>query len=252
MIVLAVFLHTALVISLGPLLAGVIRLAARGGGLQALLAPGRFISEGLRAPGQPPYSLLAMLALAVLAGLLIPLFSSDAVLGFLGDGFVALLLLAGLSARLLPLRAPSVLAVAAGLWTIGTLTGSTDLAQALADWKAGPATILVFLGLALAVAPLLSDAPASEASPTLSAALEAWIRSTLQLGWLALASMAFPWSIPLADALTFAAALALFALTFLGLGALLAAVSARWPKLPAAELGFACSLCALALVKLGI
>ncbi len=285
---LAVFLHTAMIISLGPLLAGWSRVAASGGGLPALMAPSRRISAGLRASGQPPLGHLAALALAIVAGLLIPLFSSDAVLGFLGDGFTALLLLTGLSARYLPIRASGVLAVAASLWALGTLSGSTDLAQALAFWEAGPASWLIFLGLALGTAPMICEVgapparhsresgnpvapvftgvtgsesgsddgmspPASEgeSAPGLNEALAAWTRSTLQLGWLALGMMAFPVTIPLTSWPTFAAALALFGIKLIVLGGLAAFVSARWPKLPLAELGFACSLLALALVKLG-
>lgn len=249
---LAVFLHTAMIIALGPLLAGWIRVVASGGGLPALMTPSRGISAGLRASGQPPIAHLAALALAIVAGLLIPLFSSDAVLGFLGDGFTALLLLTGLSARYLRIRVSGVLAVAAGLWALGTLTGSTDLAQALAFWEAGPASWLIFLGLALGVAPMLRTVEAPEESATtLDAAMSAWTRSTLQLGWLALGMMAFPVTIPLTGWPTFAAALALFGVKLVILGALAALASARWPKLPLAELGLACSLLALALVKLG-
>lgn len=247
---LAVFLHTVLVVGLGPLLLGLLQLASHGGGLTALLAPSRAIGTGLRAPGQPPLGRLAILALAIVAGLLIPLFSSDAVLGFLGDGFTALLLLTGLSIGRLPLRASTVLAVAAGLWTLGALTGSTDLAQAFAAWPTSPVTFLVFLGLALGVAPLVQ---AEAASPEgLDGALASWTRGTLQLGWLALGLMAFPLILPLSSWATFAAAVLLFVAKFAVLGAAMAASSARWPKLPLAETGLACSLLALALVTLGL
>jgi hypothetical protein len=249
----AVFLHTVLIISAGPVLAGVIRLCTTGGGWQAFMEPSRRISAGLRASGQPPLGHLAAVALAIATGLLLPLFSSDAVLGFLGDGFTALLLLTGLSTRYLPIRASSVIAVAAGLWALGTLTGSTDLAQALAFWQAGPASWLIFLGLALGVAPFFkASPPPAETDEALPKALEAWTRSTLQLGWLALGAMAFPLTIPLTGWATFAAALALLGIKFVVLGGLAAFVTTRWPKLPLAELGLACSLLALALVKLGV
>ncbi|MNR75504.1 hypothetical protein D3C72_61350 [compost metagenome] len=247
---LAVFLHTMLVVSLGPLLVGLFQLATRGGGLTALLAPARAIGAGLRAPGQAPLGHLAVLALAVVAGLLIPLFSGDAVLGFLGDGFTALLLLTGLSIGRLPLRASTVLSAAASLWVIGALTGSTDLAQAFAAWPAGPATLLVYLGLILGVAPLMQ--PDASQVEGLDDALAAWTRGTLQLGWLALGMMAFPVVIPLSSWVPFTAAVALFIVRAGVFGAMLATITARWPKLPLAEIGLACSLLALFLVKLGL
>ena len=247
---LAVFLHTVLVVALGPVLSGLIRMAASGGGLKALVEPTRAVSAGLRASGQPPLGKLAVLSLAVVAGLLIPLFSSDAVLGFLGDGFTALLLLTGLSLGRLPLRLSTVLAVAASLWAMGTLTGSTDLAQALANWEAGPATLLITIGLALSVAPVMTpeDLPRAD----LSDAVEAWTRGTLRLGWLAFSMMAFPVTIPLTGGLTFAAALAVFLAKFGIFGTLFAPFPIRWPKMPLAEVGLACSLLALGLAKLGI
>ena len=246
----AVFLHTMLVVALGPLLVGLFQLAIQGGGLSALLAPARAIGAGLRAPGQPPLAQLAVLALAVVAGLLIPLFSGDAVLGFLGDGFTALLLLTGLSVGRLPLRVGTVLSAAASLWAIGALTGSTDLAQAFSAWSVGPATILVFLGLILGVAPLMQ--PDGARIEGLDDALAAWTRGTLQLGWLALGMMAFPVNFPLSGWVPFAAAVSLLVVKAGVFGALLAHLTARWPKLPLAEVGLACSLLALFLVKLGL
>jgi hypothetical protein len=266
MTALAVFLHTVMIVSLGPILAGLIRMATKGGGLRALMEPARTISAGLRAPGQPNIGQLALLALAVVAGLLIPLFSPDAVLGFLGDGFTALMLLTALSIRMLPLRASTVLAAAAALWALGTLSGTTDLAQALASWQAGPSTLLLTLGLTLGVAPLLTDAPRTETDGVidrqsqaipmsqagLSTALTAWTRHTLQLGWLALAMMSTPMTVPLTAWAGFAAALALFLLKLALFGSLLAAISARWPKLPLANWGCAFSVLGLGLMKLGI
>ncbi len=267
MTALAVFLHTAMIVSLGPVLAGLIRMTTQGGGLRALMEPARTISAGLRAPGQPNVGQLAMLALAVVAGLLIPLFSSDAVLGFLGDGFTALLLLTALSIRLLPVRASTVLAASSALWALGTLSGTTDLAQAFASWQASLSTLLLYLGLTLAVAPLLTDTPRAEADGEagpqhpgdtriheagLSTALTDWTRSTLQLGWLALAMMTYPMTVPLTGWAGFAATLALFLLKFSVFGSLLAAITSRWPKLPLAQWGFAFSLLGLGLMKLGI
>lgn len=246
----AVFLHTMLVVALGPVLAGLIRLATSGGGFKALAAPAREIGAGLRAPGEPPLGRLAMLSLAVVAGLLIPLFASDAVLGFLGDGFTALLLLTGLSIALLPVRVATVLTAAASLWTMGALTGTTDLAQVQATWQLGPASFFVYVGLALAVAPLMQKDP----SPVegLDDALRAWTRSTLQLGWLALAMMTFPLGLPITDWGRFALALGLFVAKFAVFGTVLPAIAARLSNWPLAELGLACSLVALVLVKLGI
>ena len=266
MIALSVFLHTVMVVTLGPLLAGLIRLGSSRGGLAALLGPLRTIEQGLRTPGRPPLNHLAVLAGAMVAGLLIPLFSSNAVLGFLGDGFVALWLLSGLSTAYLPVRASSVLAVATGLWALGTLSGSTDLAQALAGWQApGPVSILLFLGIALGIAPLLSSPDAHSPAvgnpedsradgsdeADLVVSLQAWTRSTLQLGWLALGAMAFPWNVSVTSGATFALALSLFLGKFVALGMGLAAVNARWPKLPTAEIGLACAILALGLLKLG-
>ncbi len=195
------------------------------------------------------------MALAFVAGLLIPLFSPDAVLGFLGDGFVALLLLVGLSARYFTLRASSVLAVATALWAIGTLTGSTDLGQALANWQLGLAPLAVFLALAAGVAPFMTpetpEEPGSSASGS-NDALTSWARSTAQVGWLALGAMAFPWTIPLTGGAALAASLAFFVVKIGLLAGFLAFANARWPKLPLAESGFAMALLALALVKLGI
>ena len=247
---LAVFLHTMLVVALGPVLAGLIRLGSSGGGVRALVAPARAIGAGLRAPGQPPLGRLALLSLAIVAGLLIPLFASDAVLGFLGDGFTALLLLTGLSVAMLPVRVATVLAVAAALWTMGALTGTTDLAQALVAWPMGPAAFLVFVGLALAVAPLMQ--PDTSPVEGLDEAVHAWTRSTLQLGWLALALMTFPVILSITGGISFAGALGLFVVKFAVFGPLLAALATRGARWPLAELGLACSLLALALVKLGI
>lgn len=250
MIPLAVFLHTVMVIALGPVLAGVIRLARHGGGWRTLITPTRSVSAGLRASGQPPIGKLAVLSLAIVAGLLVPLFSSEAVLGFLGDGFTALLLLTGLSIGRLPLRMPTVLSVAAALWTLGTLSGSTDLAQTMASWEADPVTLCLLFGLGLAVIPLMT--PEAPSPAELASALDAWIRSTLQLGWLAFGMLAIPLFLPLTSGLTLLVSLLVFLAKFVIAGAVTATFAGRWPKLPFAEIGCAFSLLALGLAKLGI
>lgn len=261
MIPLAVFLHAVLALLLGPLVRGLGLVASeRPKNLRAALslgfAPMRALNAGLRAPGAPPLGPIALVALAAVANLLIPFFSPDAVLGFLGDGFTALLLLAGLSIRVLPLRATSVMAVAGALWALGTLAGTTDLAEAMASGTGSLGSLLVFAALALGVAPLLGPSPrdaqadAGE-SGTLSAALTDWATGTLQLGWLALGVMALPWTIPLTGGLSLMAALALFLGKLVLLGGGLAYLRARWPKLPLAEAGLACAGLALMLVTLG-
>lgn len=258
MIPLAVFLHAVLALLLGPLVRGLGLVAAeRPPSLRAALAqavaPMRALNSGLRAHGAPPMGPIALLALAAVANLLIPFFANDAVLGFLGDGFTALLLLVGLSIRVLPLRATSVMAVAGALWALGTLAGTTDLAEAMATWTSSLASWLIFAALALGVAPLLAPPAQDEAHEggELSVALMDWATGTLQLGWLALGVMAFPWTIPLTGARSLMAALALFLGKLVLVGGGLAYVSARWPRLPLAEAGLACAGLALMLVTLG-
>lgn len=255
MTALAVFLHTAFLLTAGPLLAGLLRVAAeRPHGLRATLRtwfePARALNAGLRSPGAPPLASLATLSLAVVAGLLIPLFDSGAALGFLGDGFVALLLLGGLSIPHVSLRTPSVIALATGLWTLGTLTGTTDLAQGLTDWAFGPASGLLFLGFALSVTPTMHAFPEAQ-SPTLENALNSWARSTLQLGWLAFAAMAFPWKVTITGWGSFGGAIAFFLVKFALLGWVLGRLDARWPKARFAEAGLGLTILALGLAKLG-
>lgn len=250
---LAVFLHVLSVLSLGPWIAGVLRHAAHGGGWRTLVAPTLELNRGLKQPGAPSPVSLAVLTGSAVAGLLIPFFTPEAVLGFLGDGFVALGLLVGLSAGRLPLRASSVIAVAASLWTLGSLTGTTDLAQAFALWQPSLGTGLIALGLALGVAPVLTapvlaapDAPGEG----LEGALAQWSRWTLQLCWLALATMALPGSLPLSDGGALLLLLGRFLFAVSALAWVLGAVQARWPRLPLAEAGAACSMLALVLAKL--
>lgn len=254
MTVLTIFLHTLLVLTLGPLIAGLGRHAASGGGWRTIVAPYLELNAGLRAPGEPHRGHVATLAAASVAGLLIPLFSPDAVLGFVGDGFTAFLLLAGLTLRYFPLPLTSLLSVAASLWALGTLTNTTDLAQALTGWQAGLGSGLIFLGLVLGVAPVL--APPTDCQPAtegdLSAGLSLWARSTLQLGWLGLGSMAFPWTAPLTTWASFAGSLGLFAAKLVALSWGLAAVRRRWPGFPLSGLGLACALLGLGLVKVGV
>lgn len=255
MIALAVFLHTAFLLTAGPLLAGLLRVAAEGPqGLRTTLStwlgPTRALSAGLRAPGTPPLGALATLSLAIVAGLLIPLFDSGAALGFLGDGFVALLILGGLSTTYFSVRTPTVIALAVGLWTLGTLTGTTDLAQGLADWGSGPASGLLFLGLALSITPTMLAFPEAQAQ-TLEDALNSWARSSLQLGWLAFAAMAFPWKVAITGWGSFAGAIALFLVKVTLLGWGLGSLNARWPKAPFAEAGLVLTILALGLAKLG-
>jgi hypothetical protein len=257
MTALAVFLHTVLVLTLGPLVTGLVRAASEPlpslrARLSAFVEPILSLNTGLRAPGSPRPAPIAMLALAAVANLLIPFFSSDAVLGFLGDGFTALLLLVGLSSRAFPPRTSSVLAVAGALWALGTLTGTTDLAQALATPESGPVSWLVFLAMALAAAPAMTPEPSPPDNPDLNHALHRWAHSTWRLGWLGIGAMAFPWGIAIVGWASLATALAFFLVKLAVLGGMLAWANARWPKLPLAEAGLACALLALGLVKLGV
>lgn len=248
MIPLAVFLHVLLVLSLGPWVAGILRHATRGGGWRALLGPTLELNRDLKQPGTPsPISLVRLTGSAV-AGLLIPFFTPEAVLGFLGDGFVALGLLVGLSAGRLPLRAGTLIAVAASLWTLGTLTGTTDLAQAFALWQPSLGTALIAVGLGLGVAPVLMAPDATGVG--VEGSLARWSQWTLQLAWLALATMALPGSLPLGDGGSLILLFGRFLMAVSVLAWVLGTVQARWPRLPLAEAGALCSLLALVLAKL--
>jgi hypothetical protein len=245
----AVFLHTMLILTLGPLVAGLTHWGAVGAPQDVRPSFAR-INAGLKAPGNASLLPLVTLAGATVAGLLLPLFSADSVLGFLGDGFVVLGLLVGLTVRGGPLPVSSVLTCATALWVLGTLTGSTDLGQALSHWEPGLGSGLLFVGLALGVAPLMAPIPAS--GDGLDDALELWARSTLQLVWLALAAMVFPWQVPVTNWGTLGLAIAASLLKLATLAWGLAFITQRWPRVPFGWFGLAVSIGALSLVKLGV
>lgn len=245
-----VFLHALSVLTLGPWIAGLVRAGSGSCGWRTLIAPYLELNAGLKAPGAPSWGWLVALTGTAVAGLLIPFFSPDAVLGFLGDGFTALGLLLGFSARLLPLRPSMIVAAVASLLAIGTLTGTTDLAQGFAGWSPGLGTGLVALGLALGVAPVVSASePAGEG---LGGAMVLWARSTLQLCWLAFGTMALPWTVAVVDAGTLALALARFVGVVSALAWGLHVVQVRWPKVPLGAIGAACTILALVLAKVAV